>query len=189
MISFTQLIFKQTVLLPIYSFIDAALRFLDRMAEELGLPIKKIEVCVSDGNLVHVENIYVHAVSTIQILVVRPHQLFPLPLGLSRQSCVDHDMGRDGSNLEIHRTEFPYRCCTCFPGMASVSVHDVTILLLSVIDMEKIDLISISSPGTLEIRCFQCFQRCRGQHLCPGITGHEMCNYTVGINCLDNLFY
>lgn len=24
---------------------DAALRFLDRMAEELGLPIKKIEVC------------------------------------------------------------------------------------------------------------------------------------------------
>lgn len=48
-------------------------------------------------------------------------------------------------------------------------------------------MIIISSPGTLEIRCLQCFQRCRGQHLCPGITGHEMCNYTVGINCLDNL--
>lgn len=102
-------------------------------------------------------------------------------LGLSRQSCGNHDMGRDEPKLEIHLTEFPHGCCTCFPGMPSVSVQGATILLLFVIDMKKMDLISISSPGTLEIRCFQCFQRCRGQHLCPGITGHEMCNYTVGI--------
>lgn len=40
------LIFNQIVLLSVYSFIDAALRFLDRMAEELELPMRKIEVCV-----------------------------------------------------------------------------------------------------------------------------------------------
>lgn len=32
-------------MLFVYSFIDAALRFLDRIAEELELPLKKIEVC------------------------------------------------------------------------------------------------------------------------------------------------
>lgn len=37
------------VLLCVYSFIDAALRFLDRIAEELELPLKKIEVCDTDG--------------------------------------------------------------------------------------------------------------------------------------------
>lgn len=36
-------------------FIDAALRFLDRIAEELELPMKKIEVCVTDGNLINAE--------------------------------------------------------------------------------------------------------------------------------------
>lgn len=36
------------VLLRVYSFIDAALRFLDRIAEELELPLKKIEVCDID---------------------------------------------------------------------------------------------------------------------------------------------
>lgn len=46
---------------------------------------------------------------------------------------------------------------------------------------------SICSPGTLEIWCFQCFQRCRGQHFCPGNTGHEMCNNTVGINSVHYL--
>lgn len=35
------LIFKR----PVDLFIDAALRFLDRIAEELALPMKKIEVC------------------------------------------------------------------------------------------------------------------------------------------------
>lgn len=43
---------KQTALLSVNSFTDAALRFLERMADELGLPIKKIEVCVSDGHLI-----------------------------------------------------------------------------------------------------------------------------------------
>lgn len=62
--------FKQTVLLSVYSFIDAALRFLDRIAEELGLPMKKIEVCVSDGHLIHVEDICVLAVNTVPKLVV-----------------------------------------------------------------------------------------------------------------------
>lgn len=58
---------------------------------------------------------------------------FPyLPLGLSRQSCVNHDMGGDKPKLEIHLTEFPHRCCTCFPGMASVSVYGVKILSLPV---------------------------------------------------------
>lgn len=33
----------------VYSFIDAALRFLDRIAEELELPLKKIEVGDIDG--------------------------------------------------------------------------------------------------------------------------------------------
>lgn len=39
--------FKQTPLETVNLFTDAALQFLDRMAEELGLPMKKIEVCVS----------------------------------------------------------------------------------------------------------------------------------------------
>lgn len=34
--------------------------------------MKKIEVCVSDGNLVHVENICVLAVNTLQELVILP---------------------------------------------------------------------------------------------------------------------
>lgn len=37
------------VLLFVYSFTDTALRFLDRIAEELELPLKKIEVCDIDG--------------------------------------------------------------------------------------------------------------------------------------------
>lgn len=47
-------------LLSVHSFTDAALRFLDRMADELGLPMKKIEVCVHDVNLIHVANISRH---------------------------------------------------------------------------------------------------------------------------------
>lgn len=47
---FTQLLMLECdVLLFVYSFIDAALRFLDRIAEELELPLKKIEVCDIDG--------------------------------------------------------------------------------------------------------------------------------------------
>lgn len=54
--------------------------------------------------------------------------------------------------------------------------------------VKKQPLTSISSPGALETRRFQRFQRWGGQHLCPGNTGHEMCNNPVGINSLDNLF-
>lgn len=39
--------FKQTPLETVNLFTGAALQFLDRMAEELGLPMKKFEVCVS----------------------------------------------------------------------------------------------------------------------------------------------
>lgn len=141
------------------------------------------------GNVIQVANICVHGCKFSTEMSKQWALSVILPLGLSRQSRVDHDMGGDEPDLKIHLTEFPHRCCTCLPGMASIFVHGVTILSLPVVDMKKIDLISISSPGTLEIRCFQCFQRCRGQHLCPGNTGHEMCNYTVGINCLDNLSY
>lgn len=42
-----QTMFKQTPLETVNLFTDAALQFLDRMAVELGLPMKKIEVCVS----------------------------------------------------------------------------------------------------------------------------------------------
>lgn len=51
------IIFNQTPLQSVNSFTGAALQFLNRMAEELGLPMKMIEVCVSDGNVIHEANI------------------------------------------------------------------------------------------------------------------------------------
>uniref|UniRef100_A0A4W6DLR0 N-acyl-aliphatic-L-amino acid amidohydrolase n=1 Tax=Lates calcarifer TaxID=8187 RepID=A0A4W6DLR0_LATCA len=115
---------------------DAALRFLDRIAEELQLPMKKIEVC--PGRVVSI-------------------------------------MTWEGTNpslksilLNSHTDVVPV-----FQVWRRVSVNGVKILLLPVIDMKKIDMISISSPGTLEIRCFQCFQRCRGQHLYEEVGGHK----------------
>lgn len=59
------------------------------------------------------------AVKTIQI---SPSLFFHLLLGLSRQSRVSHDLGRDKTHVEIHLTEFPHGCCTCVPGTTSVSV-------------------------------------------------------------------
>lgn len=40
------------------------------MAEELGLPIKKIEVCVNDGDLIYIAKICVHVVDPVQTLVI-----------------------------------------------------------------------------------------------------------------------
>lgn len=57
------------MLQPVYLFTDAALTFLDRMAEELGLPMKKIEVCASADNENSVANPYAHVLNDWQIAV------------------------------------------------------------------------------------------------------------------------
>lgn len=114
-------IFNQVLQQPVHSFTDAALQFLDRMAQELGLPMKKIEVCVGDGNKLIFK---IKTVVSLSLLVTSF-----LHLGLPGQSCVNHDMGRVQPYLEIHLTEFSHRCCTCFPGMTSVSVRGIILLL------------------------------------------------------------
>lgn len=116
-------IFNQILLQPVHSFTDAALQFLDRMAQELGLPMKKIEVCVGDGNRL------IFKIKTVVSHIVGLLVTSFLHLGLPGQSCVNHDMGRVQPYLEIHLTEFSLRCCTCFPGMTSVSVNGIILLL------------------------------------------------------------
>lgn len=46
-------------------------------------------------------------------------------------------MGGDEADLEIHLTEFPHRCCTCLPGMASVSGYGVKNPVITCIEKEK----------------------------------------------------
>lgn len=87
------------------------------MAEELGLPMKKIEVSASADNENIVANPYAHVLNNWQIGRLQwPFIVVPHCLGLSWQSCVDHDVGRVKPDLAVHIAELPHRCCTCFPG-------------------------------------------------------------------------
>lgn len=91
---------------------DAALGFLGRMAEELGLPMKKFEVRLSEAD----SNVSI--ISTWTWYPLSPHFFWPPPLGLSRPSGVGNHMGRVEPCPEIHPAELPHRCCTCLSGVS-----------------------------------------------------------------------
>lgn len=100
---------------PPSPFLDSALRFLDRIAKELELPMKKIEVIYS-----MMWRWYAGMLSAWDRMF--PSSLVFVPSGVSGQSCVDHDVGRDETHPEVHPAELPHRRCTCLPGTSLSSV-------------------------------------------------------------------
>lgn len=96
-----------------FCYSDTALQFLDRMAGELGLPMKKIEVRGSVKKAVMITSL------TFELGKISfPAFLVSQPLGLSRPSRVGNYMGRLEPHHEIRSAEFPHRCCACLSGMS-----------------------------------------------------------------------